>query len=119
MLLLFFSRGRIQKQRAVAPDLFEVEHLSDRVGDPIERAAAQALSTQPVVLDEVDDGTLIAHAVVDEVLLGPGGNDQQREPRAVTSAAQSMGIRDDADAGQGSCSCSAESGAGQGVRRSG
>ena len=69
---LFLARAWVQDQRSIVPDRFEVEHLTDRVGDSIEGAAAQALSAQPVVLDEVNDRSLIGHAVIDEILPSPG-----------------------------------------------
>jgi hypothetical protein len=53
--LVHFSRDWIQAQRPVRSHLGEIEILDDGVGIGIERTAANALSTQPVVFDEVDD----------------------------------------------------------------
>ena len=69
---LFLARARVQDQCSIVPDRLEVEHLGDRVGDSIEGAAAQALSAEPVVLDEMNDRTLIGHAVIDKILPSPG-----------------------------------------------
>jgi len=74
--LFLFAGGWVQDQGAVGPDRSEFEHLSNGVGDAIEGAAAQALTAQPVIFDEVNDRTLIRHAVIDKVLLSPGGDHQ-------------------------------------------
>ena len=51
----WFSGMRIQAQLSIAPDLAEVEHLVDGTCNRVKRALTNALSTQPVVFDEVDD----------------------------------------------------------------
>lgn len=71
MLLLDFARARIQEEDTVLPHLREIEHLSDRVGDAIERTLAYALPAKPVIFDEVNDRGLIGHRVVDEILPRP------------------------------------------------
>ena len=70
-LLLLAGLG-IQEERSVAPNLREVEHLVDRVGDRIKRSGADALSSQPVVFDEVNHRGLIGHGVVHKILPSPG-----------------------------------------------
>ena len=59
-----FAGGRVQEQGLIAiekvfPVLIEVEHLNDRVCDSIEGSSADALSIQPVILDESDDRALV------------------------------------------------------------
>jgi len=64
----------IENQTAgiVGSRTLEVEHLIDRIGDSVERPLSDALAVQPVVLNEMDDGGLVGHGVVYEVLLCPG-----------------------------------------------
>jgi hypothetical protein len=69
--LSFFTRARIQEENAFVSNLPEIEHLGDGVGNPIERSLANALTVQPIVFDEADDGSLIGHRVVNEILLSP------------------------------------------------
>jgi len=67
-LLGVFAGAGVQEDGAVGPDLREVKHLNDRVGDAIERSLADALAAEPVIFDEVDDRGLIGDGVVDEIL---------------------------------------------------
>src|SRR5258708_17666766 len=69
--LLFFTRARIQEENAFVSNLLEIEHLGDRVANPIEGPLADALTVQPIVFDEADDGSLVGHRVVHEILLNP------------------------------------------------
>jgi len=92
VLLERFSSVRIQNQEAIGPDLGEVEHLRDRTCDAIERPLANAFSFQPVVLDEANDRSLIGHGMVNRVLQGPGRDHNQRLPRAISAATQSVRI---------------------------
>jgi hypothetical protein len=66
-----FSSVRIQNEETIRPDLGEVEHLRDRIRDAIERSLANAFSSQPVVLDEANDRSLIGHGMVNRVLQRP------------------------------------------------
>jgi hypothetical protein len=68
---LFFTRARIQEENAFVSNLLEIEHLGDGVGNPIEGSLANALTVQPIVFDEADDGSLVGHRVVNEILLSP------------------------------------------------
>jgi len=71
------ARLRIQDQFAgsfVLVVVCEVEHLSDGACEAVETALADALSTEPVVLDETQHGGLVGDAVIDEIALGPGRN---------------------------------------------
>src|SRR4029077_2860479 len=64
----------------------KVEHLSDRVCECVEGTLAEALSLQPVILNEVDDRTLVSESVIDEVRLGELRDYQERLARAVAAA---------------------------------
>jgi len=93
ILSLLFAVTGIQEQRAVAPDFGEVKHLSDGVGDSVERALADALATQPIVFDEADDRTLIGDGVIDEILFRPRGDHDQRLSGAVAAASERVQVR--------------------------
>ena len=73
--------------------LVEVEQLSDRTGDTVETALADALPREPVVLDESQHGGLVGNCMVDEVLIGPRRNYNEWLARAIAAAAQSMRVR--------------------------
>src|ERR1700719_2138065 len=74
----------IEKHFAVAVQR-EIEHVVNRPGDYVERPVANSRKP-PVILDEADDGTLIGKRIVHEVLLRKRGNDQERQPRAVSTS---------------------------------
>src|SRR5580692_8162618 len=103
VILIYWLAGRRVKEQdliAIAvpvplgvPFRTKVEHLSDRVCECVEGALADALSLQPVILDEPDDRTLVGESVIDEVRFGEWRDYQKRLARAV--AATSF------DAGQG------------------
>ncbi len=69
--LLFSTRARIQQEYAIVSNLLEIEHLGDGVGNPIEGPLANALTVQPILFDEADDGSLVGHRVVYEILPSP------------------------------------------------
>ena len=54
-LRLFFPGAWTQEQTSVGPDVCELKHLIDGVGDAVERTTAQALAAQPIVFNEVND----------------------------------------------------------------
>ena len=86
-----FSRGRIQEQFAIiVAAMFEVEHLRDRVADGIERSLTDPLSTEPVVLNEVNDRGLVGDRVIDKVLSRPWRDHKQRLTWAITAASLRM-----------------------------
>src|SRR5580698_175112 len=89
-LWFLFAAVWIQEENAIVPDLREVEHLADGVGDAIEGALTDALPAEPVVFDEVDDRGLIGHGVVDEILPSPRGDDQQRLSGTITATPKSV-----------------------------
>ena len=62
---------RVEEQGAVFAVSAEIEHLRDRVGNSVERALADARSSQPIVFDEADDRGLVGHDMVDEVSARP------------------------------------------------
>src|SRR5262249_24492186 len=65
----------------------EIEHILDRACDRVGRAGTQSLAVEPVIFDEAEDRTLIDQGMIDEVLLGPGRYDKQRDTRPVAAAA--------------------------------
>src|SRR5215471_3803901 len=90
------SRLRVQDQFTGLSTLnlfVEVEHLSDRTGDTVETALADALPREPVVLDESQHGGLVDNCMVDEVLIGPRRNYNEWLARAIAAAAQGMRVR--------------------------
>src|SRR6516162_3712155 len=70
----------------------ELEHLVDAAGDAVENAR-DALTVQPVVLDELGDRRLAGQRVRNEVALRPRRDEQQRQPRAVAATAVLAGQR--------------------------
>src|SRR5215469_17883781 len=69
----------VEEQRpGLAAPRAEVEHVVQRACDGVEGTAD--CRQLPVVLDELEDGTLVADRVGHEVALGPGRDDQQRQP---------------------------------------
>src|SRR5437867_11197765 len=80
------ARLRIEDQAArlgTAP--VEVEHIVECARDRVRGTAAEAAEI-PVVFDETQNRRLIGDGVVDEVDLGPGRNDQQRQAWAEAAA---------------------------------
>src|SRR5581483_10126599 len=73
--------------------VFEIEHLGDRAGDAVKAPLADALAAEPVVLHEAQHRGHIGRSVVDKVLLGKRRYHEKRLSRAITAAAQSVGIR--------------------------
>ena len=59
-------------KETICPDLLEIEHLFDGVGGSVEGPLTDALSTEPVVLNEAQNRSLVGHGVVDEVLRANG-----------------------------------------------
>src|SRR6202050_2607978 len=82
----------------------KVKHRVDGAGDGVERSAAYALSVEPIVFDEAQDGSLIRQTVVNIIAPGKGRDHQQRQARTVSAPALRMG---DGGAGQPSGSITA------------
>jgi hypothetical protein len=72
----------------VCGGLAEVKKVIQRSGLLFEKASADAAPI-PVVFDETKNGRLIREAVVDVIVFGMRGNNDQRKPRAVTPASRS------------------------------
>src|ERR1700733_4797488 len=68
----------------------KVEHRIDGAGDGVERSAAHALSVEPIVFDEAQDGSLIRQAVVNVVAPCIGRDHQQREAGTISASALRM-----------------------------
>src|SRR5215471_12570174 len=84
--------GWVEEQRlGLAAARAEVEHVVERACDSVEGTADSR--QLPVVLDELEDGTLVADRVGHEVALGPGRDDQQGQPGPVAAAAVLPGER--------------------------
>src|SRR5258708_40025504 len=90
--LLSLSRVWIQEQHAVGSDVRKIKHLSDGIGDGIERSLPDALPTQPVIFNKVDDRRLVGYGVIHEVRTRPRRDHQQGLSRSVTAASQSVCI---------------------------
>ncbi len=82
----------IQEENSVFPPLLEVEHLADRASNAIERSLANALSTKPVVFDEMNDRTLVSHGVIHKVLSGPRRDDHQRQSRSISATPKGVRV---------------------------
>src|SRR5215471_12824258 len=85
------SRDGVEEQLPVVVAMLEVEHRDERSGDGVEGAADPR--QPPVVLDEPEGGTLVGDVVRDEVALGEGRDDQQRQARPVAAPAVLAGQR--------------------------
>src|ERR1700678_1468950 len=81
----WLSRSASEVQR-----MHKVECIIESAGDAIEGALPDPLSTQPVVFNELSDRALVGQRVVDEVLLRPGRDYQQRQTRAIAATALCM-----------------------------
>src|SRR5258708_7994750 len=82
------ARRLVEKEfaRALFIPIVEVEHVVERSGDGIERAARlDALTRQPVVLDEPQHRGLVGQGVIDMVPLRERRNHQQRHAGSVTA----------------------------------
>src|SRR5712692_3379309 len=89
VLFVGYSSGcRIQNQPpgVIVTISVEVEHVVERAGNRIVRAVSDS-SEIPVVFNEAEDGRLIRDSAIDVVLLCPGRNHQQRQPRTKAAAA--------------------------------
>ncbi len=75
--LFLLSRARVQEQNAIAANLREGKHLSNRIGNGIKRPLANPRSAEPVVFDEMNYRRLVGHGVINEVLPRPGRNHYQ------------------------------------------
>ncbi len=65
----------------------EVEHIHQRAGHRVEGSPAYALSSEPIVLNEAENGRLVSQAMVDKVGSGPARYHQQGKPWAVSATA--------------------------------
>src|SRR5581483_6484373 len=72
------ARARVEQQLAHLATA-EIEHVGDRIRNRVEGSLADALSAEPVVLDEAENRRLIRGRVIDEVLPGPRRDDDQRD----------------------------------------
>ena len=68
----------------------EVEHVGQLTGDAVEGASADALAGKEDVFDEAGDGALIGDGGVKGILLGPGGDNQERLTRTVAATTLSV-----------------------------
>lgn len=100
ILIYWFAGRRIKEQDLIAIAVplavsirTKVEHLSDRICDCIKGTLADALSLQPVILDEPDDRTLIGESVIDEVRFGEWRDYEKRQARAITATPFDAGQR--------------------------
>src|SRR5215472_4886539 len=98
--------------------LVEVEQLSDRTGDTVETALADALPGEPVVLDESQHGGLVGDCMVDEIGLGERRNHEEGLAGTIAAPAKSMSVRG-IDAGECGIRVSALADAREEVRWSG
>ena len=89
---LFLGRGpgrRIEEELSTLMPMTEIKHLRDGTRNPVVRSLPDALSAQPVILDEVDDRALIGHRVIHKVPPRPRRDQQKRQPRPIAATAQS------------------------------
>ncbi len=80
----------VQQQLARSPFVpgMEVEHVLDRTGNGVERAARlNAFAVEPVVLDEAEHGALVGQGVIDMVALCERRHHQQRHAGSIAAAA--------------------------------
>src|SRR6267378_5163630 len=84
-----YDPGRLienQLARAFVIPIVEVEHVVERAGDGIERAAGlNALTRQPVVFDEPEYRRLIGQGMIDVVRFCERRNHQQRHAGSITA----------------------------------
>ncbi|ABA52723.1 hypothetical protein BURPS1710b_A2343 [Burkholderia pseudomallei 1710b] len=88
------AERRIEVQRRLVHRAREIEQIAHVARGRIERAAADPLAAEPVVLDEAHDRRLIDQRVAHVVLLRPRRHDDERNPRAGTAAAVDGGAVD-------------------------
>src|SRR5216684_4573449 len=75
-----------------AARFIEIKHLIDGAGDRIKTPLANALSAEPVILDEPKHRRLVGCRVVYEILQRPWRYDQQWLARPITTAAERVGV---------------------------
>src|ERR1051326_5601898 len=75
-LLRSLASVGIKNESLSVPGFIEIEHLIDGACDRIKTPLADALSTQPVILDEPQHRRLVCHRVVHEILQRPWRYDQ-------------------------------------------
>src|SRR5277367_3485929 len=81
-----FAGGVVEQQVAEAGGELDLDHGSDGVVDRVKRAIADALSVEPVVLDEVDDRRLIEQSVIDLILPSIRRDDHHGQTWTVAAA---------------------------------
>src|SRR5579872_123172 len=86
-----FAGARIEEQ-AILTSPIEVKHLDDRACDSIKGSLANALATEPIIFDEVDDRTLISYRVIHEIFFRKRGDHQQGQAGTVTATAKRVCI---------------------------
>src|SRR6266852_8511865 len=91
-LLRMLSGSGIEDEAIFVSGLIEVKHLIDGAGDRVKTPLADALPTEPVVLDEPNHGCLVGRSVVYEILPRPRRDDQQWLSRTVTAAADRVSV---------------------------
>src|SRR5216683_1940958 len=74
-LLRMLSGSGIEDEAIFVSGLIEVKHLIDGAGDRVKTPLADALPTEPVVLDEPNHGCLVGRSVVYEILPRPRRDD--------------------------------------------
>jgi hypothetical protein len=65
-----------RKRTSLVRIFVKLNMLRDGAGDGVEGALPNALSGEPVVFNELADGTLVGDGVVDEILLCPWRDDK-------------------------------------------
>ena len=80
-----YSGRRIKDDLASARATAEVKHVVQRARNRIRRAVSDPAEV-PIVFDEPQNRRLVRYRVVDEVLLCPGRDYQQWQPRAKAAA---------------------------------
>ena len=84
----YLTGGGVEQDRREVRSGPEVQHAAPCVqaaGDRVERLAADRLTAQPVVLDELHDRGLVGEVVADVVAPRVRRDDHQREARAVAA----------------------------------
>src|ERR1700733_1586550 len=92
-LLRWLTRSGIKYQFSSVSSLpTEIEHLAERTSNTVEGSLTDPFPTQPVILDEADNRSLISHSVIYVVLSCPRRDDQQRLTRAIATTTECVSI---------------------------
>src|ERR1700729_2584880 len=69
----------------------KIEQRADRICDAIERSLPDALTAEPIVLDEANHRALIRDRMIHKVVPRPRRNDEKRLPWTISASA--LGVR--------------------------